>query len=223
MDQISGKYDYQYENSTSRYHHYYLIKPLLTLLAQSIYTVLEPGTKPRLLDIGSGNGSLTHFLAQQGYEVVGVEPSESGIQLANKSFPDCTFIQSDIYQLPDAKFKGQFDIVIAVEVIEHLFYPRELIKAAKNCLKPHGIFVLTTPYHGYIKNVLLALSGKMDQHFTSLWDGGHIKFFSVETLTNLLQSENFTNIQFKFAGRYPYCWKSMLCASHPRLMDREFN
>jgi hypothetical protein len=44
-------------------------------------------------------------------------------------------------------------------------------------------------------------------------DGGHIKFFSVPTMKDLLKSENYTNIKFKFAGRFPYLWKSMLCYS----------
>jgi hypothetical protein len=38
---------------------------------------------------------------------------------------------------------------------------------------------VSTPYHGYHKNLGLALSGKMDAHFTALWEGGHIKFFSI--------------------------------------------
>ncbi len=41
------------------------------------------------------------------------------------------------------------------------------------------------------------------------------EFFSVKTLTILLESENYTDINFKFAGRYPYLWKSMLCSSTP--------
>ena len=52
----------------------------------------------------------------------------------------------------------------------------------------------------------------MDGHFTTLWDGGHVKFFSVKTLSSLLESEDFTNLQFNFAGRLPYLWKSMLCS-----------
>ena len=43
--------------------------------------------------------------------------------------------------------------------------------------------MLSTPYHGYLKNLALAVSGRMDRHFTALHVGGHIKFFSIETLT----------------------------------------
>ncbi|NEP66980.1 MULTISPECIES: class I SAM-dependent methyltransferase [Moorena] len=166
-----------------------------------------------MLDIGCGNGSLTNFIAQQGYEVVGVEESESGIKLASDNFTDCQFIQGSIYNLPYAELSDKFDIVISLEVIEHLFYPKELVRAAKKVLKPHGRLIITTPYHGYLKNLMLAVTGKMDKHFTALWDCGHIKFFYVKTLTTLLESENYTDINFKFAGRYPYLWKSMLCSS----------
>jgi len=56
---------------------------------------------------------------------------------------------------------------------------------------------------------------KRYSHFTSLWDGGHVKFFSVATLRQLLETENYANIQFKFSGRIPLIWKSMLCSSSP--------
>ncbi|MEA5516921.1 class I SAM-dependent methyltransferase, partial [Nodularia sp. UHCC 0506] len=155
------------------------------------------------------------IIAQYGYEVVGVEESESGVQLATKAFPNCEFIQGSIYNLPYTKIGNNFDIVIAAEVVEHLFIPKELVKNAKKCLKPNGRLILTTPYHGYVKNTILALSGKMDRHFTALWDGGHIKFFSVATLTKLLESEGYGDIKFNFAGGFPYVWKSMLCSSTP--------
>ena len=89
-------------------------------------------------------------------------------------------------------------------------YPRELAKVAKRCLKNDGTVILTTPYHGYFKNLVLAITGKLDKHFTVLWDGGHIKFFSVKTLSTLLLEQGFADLQFKFAGRYPLLWKSML-------------
>jgi hypothetical protein len=61
----------------------------------------------------------------------------------------------------------------------------------------------------------------MDNHFHVLWDGGHIKFFSVKTLTALLKTEGFTDLHFNFAGRFPYLWKSMLCSCYP--IDQKLN
>ena len=142
-----------------------------------------------------------------------MEESKSGVQLAQEKFPDCRFIQGSIYDLPYTEIGGQFDLIISCEVIEHLFDPKAIVRNTKQLLKPNGRLILTTPYHGYLKNLALAISGKMDKHFTALWDGGHIKFFSVKTLKNLLTTEGYTNIEFKFAGRIPYLWKSMLCSS----------
>lgn len=157
---------------------------------------------------------MTNLIAQQGYEVIGIEESKSGLKLAEKRFPGCCFIQGSIYDLPYPKIGAtQFDIIISCEVIEHLFYPKALVRNTKQLLKPNGRLILTTPYHGYLKNLALAISGKMDKHFTALWDGGHIKFFSVVTMKSLLISEGYEDIKFKFAGRIPYLWKSMLCSA----------
>jgi 2-polyprenyl-3-methyl-5-hydroxy-6-metoxy-1,4-benzoquinol methylase len=214
MKTTASQYEYSYVDSNPVHHHDYLISPLLELLSQE---KLSSQAKPRVLDLGCGNGSLSHLIAQRGYEVVGVEDSEQGIAIARRSFPDCHFIQASIYELPYAELENSFDIVLSAEVIEHLLYPRELVRAAKKCLKPNGRLILTTPYHGYLKNLVLAVSGKMDTHFNPLWDGGHVKFFSVSTLTQLLETENYRNIKFKFSGRTPFIWKSMLCYSSPGL------
>ncbi|MBD1840927.1 class I SAM-dependent methyltransferase [Coleofasciculus sp. FACHB-64] len=213
MATILQRYQYPYQDSNLTNAHGFLMPPLLSIIQNNKNT--DDKKKLRILDLGAGNGSLSHAIAQKGYEVVGVEESEQGFSIAQHNFSDCHFIQASIYDLPYAELENSFDIVISVEVIEHLLYPRELVKAANKCLKPNGTLILTTPYHGYIKNIVLSLSGRMDKHFHVLWDGGHIKFFSVKTLTELLKSEGYTDIHFKFAGRFPYVWKSMLCSCSP--------
>lgn len=213
MQPTANPYEYTYQNSNPEHHHAYLIAPLLELIVQK---TLPSSSTLRILDLGCGNGHLTYLIAQQGYEVVGIDDSESGIKFARLSYPNCHFIQSSIYDLSNNNdLETSFDVVIAAEVIEHLLYPKELVRAAKKCLKPNGQLILTTPYHGYLKNLVLALSGKLDRHFTVLWDGGHVKFFSVATLKTMLELEGFTDIQFKFAGRLPLLWKSMLCSCTP--------
>jgi len=204
-------YEYSYTNAESGHHHHYLLPSLLKLLNKTKQKRTE---KLRVLDIGCGNGSLSNLIRKEGYEVIGIEDSLTGVTNASNNFPECKFINASVYDLPYSDLGGEFDIVISAEVIEHLIYPRELIKSAKNCLKPNGSLIITTPYHGYLKNLALAVTGKMDRHFTSLWDGGHIKFFSVKTLTSLLEEEQFHNIQFEFAGRLPYLWKSMLVSAN---------
>ncbi|MEE3718228.1 class I SAM-dependent methyltransferase [Tumidithrix elongata RA019] len=207
---------YPYQNSSAGHHHRYLLPPLVTMLSQIQLLHAQP---IRVLDLGCGNGSLSNAISQKGFEVVGVEDSESGVAIARQNFPACQFIHASIYDLPYGKLERAFDIAIAAEVIEHLLYPKELLQAAKRCLRSNGRLILTTPYHGYLKNLILAATGKMDSHFTVLWDGGHIKFFSVKTLSALLQQQGFTDLEFRFAGRLPYVWKSMLVSSTPTFLE----
>jgi 2-polyprenyl-3-methyl-5-hydroxy-6-metoxy-1,4-benzoquinol methylase len=113
--------------------------------------------------------------------------------------------------LPNEIQSVRFNLIISTEVVEHLYNPRGYIEFCKNILLSSGggEIIISTPYHGYFKNLVLAISGKMDSHFTVLWDGGHIKFWSVKTITKLLEEFNFEVVEFKGSGRLPYLWKSM--------------
>ncbi len=73
---------------------------------------------------------------------------------------------------------------------------------------------MSTPYHSYLKNVALAVSGKMDRHYTALWDHGHIKFWSRDTLGKLLEEAGFVNIRFERVGRIPVLAKSMIALAN---------
>jgi len=103
-----------------------------------------------------------------------------------------------------------FDLVISTEVVEHCFSPTTWALTAYAALRQGGIFVCSTPYHGYFKNLTLAATGKLDAHFPALWEGGHIKFFSRKTLTQLVEQAGFTPLSFNGSGRFPGLWKSML-------------
>jgi 2-polyprenyl-6-hydroxyphenyl methylase/3-demethylubiquinone-9 3-methyltransferase len=69
---------------------------------------------------------------------------------------------------------------------------------------------VTTPYHGYLKNLALAVTGSFDQHWAPLRDYGHVKFFSRRTLTQLFEEFGYTDISFRTAGRVPPLAKSMV-------------
>lgn len=199
--------EYRYDSAALCEHGDYLLPSLLPLL--------QSPRPLKVADLGCGNGSITNAIAQLGHDVTGVDSSKTAIEQAVRAYPACRFHCAGISSLPSDIERGTFDVVVSAETIEHLFEPRQLLRVARTLLKPDGRLILTTPYHGYLKNVALALSGKMDRHFTALWDGGHVKFFSVRTLTTLLAQEGFQGMHFTFAGRAPFLWKSMICTSRP--------
>lgn len=161
-----------------------------------------------ICDLGCGNGHVTGRLAALGYQVTGVDASASGIQIAQNAYPGVEFVHA----LIDRELSlGQFDLVVSSDVIEHLYRPSDLLEAAVSQLKPGGQILLGTPYHGYLKNFILAVTGKMEAHFSALHDGGHIKFFSVNTLSQLVRAHGFDDLSFTFYGRAPWLWKNMIC------------
>jgi 2-polyprenyl-6-hydroxyphenyl methylase/3-demethylubiquinone-9 3-methyltransferase len=101
-------------------------------------------------------------------------------------------------------------LVVSLEVIEHCFDPRRFARTFYNLIATGGVGILSTPYHGYLKNLALAVMGKWDDHLTVLWDGGHIKFFSIATLRTLLEETGFNNIRFVRVGRIQLLAKSMI-------------
>jgi len=164
----------------------------------------------RIVDIGCGNGALCGELASNGYEVVGCEPCAEIVHLAQRGAPGLLFHMLGVDDDPSVIGNENFDVAIATEVIEHLVRPFNLTRFAKQLLRPGGHLIISTPYHGYLKNLFLALTNSWDAHLSPFWDGGHIKFWSYKTLSQLLNGSGFRIVRFIGAGRLPFLWKSMI-------------
>lgn len=170
-----------------------VLRPVLDIISQH-----SPST---IIELGCGNGSFASLLSKH-CKVVALDSSTSGIEIARKNFENIEFFEDSVYADLKSKY-GTFDCVVSIEVIEHLYDPRKFIRNAYELLNDDGILVLSTPYHGYLKNLALALTGKLDAHFTALWDGGHIKFWSVETITKLLNENGLVVERVLRIGRVP--------------------
>jgi 2-polyprenyl-3-methyl-5-hydroxy-6-metoxy-1,4-benzoquinol methylase len=167
----------------------------------------------RVCDLGSGNGSLAGNLYDAGWDVVGVEPDGEGVEISRKQYPGISFhnlgVQDDAQIVLKAE-GGAFDAVVSTEVVEHLYSPHLLPIFARELLNDGGYLIVSTPYHGYLKNLALSIFGKWDSHHTPLWHGGHIKFWSRRTLSYLLEQTGFSVVAFYGVGRVPWLWKSMI-------------
>jgi len=195
--------DYGFRTGQAAHTFDYLQSPLLALLDKS--------RNRCILDLGCGNGYLANYLISEGFNAYGTDASEAGIAIASQSNPDRFFIQDlSTGKLPDGLQNLIFDTIISTEVIEHLYDPEGFIDFCKNVLKGKGEIIISTPYHGYLKNLALSLFNKWDAHHGPLWHGGHIKFWSKATLTSALTNAGFTVVAFEGCGRIPYFWKSMI-------------
>jgi 2-polyprenyl-3-methyl-5-hydroxy-6-metoxy-1,4-benzoquinol methylase len=206
--------EYEYFNASLGVEHQYLIPSVNSSIGDSLHSGAT------ILDLGCGNGAMLATFRDRGWKLYGTDFSESGIRNAGQAFPEITFVQADVGDpqkpLPQIleNLAGNVDLVLSTEVIEHLYYPKQFLHLAFRMLKPGGKIILSTPYHGYLKNLALAATGEMDKHFTVMWDHGHIKFWSRKTLTEALANTGFLRIEFHGVGRIPYLWKSMVMSAN---------
>jgi len=185
-------------------------------LAPAVLEALSDARGQQVLDLGCGNGSLTAELRYAGMQVTGIDLSASGIDAARASYPDIEWVQHDLaYPLP-VELSGRFDYVLAAEVIEHLFLPRSLFDRATEALGSSGILVVTTPYHGYLKNLALAVTGKFDRHWSPGWDFGHIKFFSRRSLFEMAVECGYQPYSWDLVGRIKPIAKTMVMQARLR-------
>jgi 2-polyprenyl-3-methyl-5-hydroxy-6-metoxy-1,4-benzoquinol methylase len=206
---MKGKYEanYKYEDAKLNDSHNFLLPKVYKILNKTNL----PNYKKSLFDLGCGNGSVANLLTKQGWDVVGVDASSEGIRQAKIAYPNLKLHYGSVYD-DLGKIYDKFPIVLSLEVIEHIYSPRDYVKTIYDLLEKKGKVIISTPYHGYLKNLALALTGKMDAHFTALWDGGHIKFWSIKTISTILKEAGFTDLRFEFAGRggFPLFAKSMI-------------
>ena len=146
----------------------------------------------RLLEIGSSLGYLLDVFRKDGWDVLGVEPfyqccrysrEELGLEIKNAILESA--------ELPDESF----DVVLLNHVIEHIDDPLRTLREVNRVLKPGGHFVIETPRYD---TLMFKLMGKRER---SVSCGGHIYFFTTESLKNLYEAAGFKTIELNYVGR----------------------
>ena len=196
--------DYGWNDESPEGSHAYLLPEVLRLLKKE--------TRGELIDIGTGNGALLPHWKASGWRVAAMEPDPRGFRLASERATEADVRRIALGDELPPEWMGRFDAGLCLEVVEHLYDPRQLPTTASMLLKKGGVVVVSTPYHGYLKNLAIALLGKWDFHHDPLWTGGHIKFWSRSKLERLFAEQGFRPVGFKGVGRLPYVWKSMVMA-----------
>ncbi len=170
-----------------------------------------------IVEFGCGNGHVAALLADMGHDVVGIDSSATAIAIARTRHTAARF---ELGSFDDGALLGAprpaADCVIALEVVEHLLYPARLFEAAAGVLRPGGLLLVSTPYHGYAKNLALSLINGWDRHFNVQNDSGHVKFFSNRALATMAGRFEFEDLRFRGAGRMPAVWKSTVMTARKK-------
>lgn len=204
---ISG---YKFKHASGLTSQSYLMPVVFSALEKHFSTT---SNDKKVFDLGCGNGSVGIELHHQGYKVTGVDPSIEGIAQASAKYPELDLHAGSAYEDLQSIY-GQYPALISLEVVEHVYDPRTYISTLFSLVEPGGVAIISTPYHGYFKNLMIALSGKFDKHVSPLWDHGHIKFWSIASLTKLILEAGFEAPEFHRVGRaIPALAKSMVAVT----------
>jgi SAM-dependent methyltransferase len=159
-----------------------------------------------VLDLGCGAGRFVRVLAEAGADPVGVEIAEGALARARRNLPgaDLRLAEPD-GTLPLAH--GECDLVWCSEVLEHVADTAYLLTEARRVLRPGGRLLLTTPDHGRLKAVLIALA-RFEAHFDPL--GDHLRFYTRRSLATTLDATGFTVTAITVAGGLPLLRESLV-------------
>lgn len=150
-----------------------------------------------ILDFGCGRGDFACFLSKAGYKVHGVDISNAALDKARQAYPHLLFERiGEMGQIP--VMDAVYDVVWESEVLEHIFDVHAHLSEINRVLKSGGLFILTTPFHGRMKNIAIALTN-FDRHFDP--EKSHIRFFDRSGLKRCLVRAGFTPVRWSGIGR----------------------
>lgn len=111
----------------------------------------RPVEGARLLEIGAGHGFFLDAARRAGYQVTGVELSQTAAAYARSSLG----LTIHSTQLADAPLDGRFDVVCAWDTLEHVPDPVEFWRAVRQVVAPDGVVLFSTPYFSSLPSRLL--------------------------------------------------------------------
>jgi methionine biosynthesis protein MetW len=169
---------------------------LSPMLRQLFEAHVAPGAA--CLDVGCGDGQTAGvWFRDHGRSYIGVDVSANAVASARAIGLEAHVIEAAA-SLPFGD--AEFDAVVCIEVLEHLFAPAAAVAEMLRVLKPRGVLLATVPNVAYWRRRLeLAVLGRFDPFGDGLsveqpWRDPHIRFFSVGTLRRMLDMAGFEDV-----------------------------
>lgn len=169
------------------------------------YVVHLVGSSKRVLELGCGPGSITKQLMQHGQcRVTALELDPEAI---TKVAPYCEAImQADLNsagwpQLLDGA--ERFDVVVAADVLEHLYDPWTTLKQMAGFISASGCLVISLPHVGHAAVVSCLINGDFEYRDWGLLDRTHIRFFGLKNMEELFARAGLKIIEVRYVVKPP--------------------
>jgi len=175
------------------------IKSLLTDIK------IKPGY--RILDLGCGEGTIGKILRETYDDKVyiqGNDISKIALEMARAYYDDVSLIDfnNDDFGI---SIHGKYDIIICLEVIEHLFKPENLLSKIVEIMDKNTILYISFPNICFWKYRLVFLGGRFPEESTLFHSSEHIQNFTYKSFNKLL--DEYKLRQIKLLGQFQFIYK----------------
>jgi ubiquinone/menaquinone biosynthesis C-methylase UbiE len=160
---------------------------------------VRPGQS--VLDLGAGDGAFAAEMARAGCSVVAVDVAEEALRRARARVAGLD-ARVAVEGEPLPLEEDSVDVVWAGEVLEHVADVVGLLAEVRRVLRWGGTLLVTTPYHGRVMLLALALRARAtDEHFDPRAD--HLRFFTARTFHAVLSDAGFADVEIEAVGGVP--------------------
>lgn len=166
------------------------------------------GQDKRVLELGSGPGSITRLLHGPGRcRVTALEREEQSAQLVAPYCERVLRLDLDdpawVVQLDSQAGHNAFDVAVAADVLEHLHDPLQTLRHMTRMLRPGGYVVVSLPNAGHNGVIAALASGRVRYGDTGLLDRTHIRFFGLHDMQALFDAAQLCIEAVHFVGLPP--------------------
>jgi 2-polyprenyl-3-methyl-5-hydroxy-6-metoxy-1,4-benzoquinol methylase len=178
------------------------------------HVVRMVGQDKKILEMGAGPGSITKHLKNSGRCVI------TAVEYDSTALPFLRPYCEDVYQLDlnqqdwDSALRkhAPFDVVVAADVLEHLYSPDAVLKRMATLINPSGYLVVSLPHVSHAGVMAAMLNENFQYGDWGLLDRTHIRFFGLHDIETLFSSAEMKIVAKEFVMRVPEktefadCW-----------------
>jgi 2-polyprenyl-3-methyl-5-hydroxy-6-metoxy-1,4-benzoquinol methylase len=176
------------------------------------------GSGASILELGCHSGYLSEYLASMGNTVFGLDSDSAAVERARSRG-----VAAEVRDLEEAdvlRDQRGFDVILALNVLEHLHDPASLLDSALAAVAESGRLIVSVPNVAHYRIRARLLRGRFAYEDHGTMDRTHLRFFTRRTLRELLTEAGWAVAQERFspgivAGRLRPKLHNWLATNHP--------
>ena len=151
-----------------------------------------------ILDIGCGGGLISEPMARLGAKVTGIDASEKNINIAKLHSKKNRLLINYLHASPEnLKYFEKFDVILNLEIVEHVDNLNLYIKSCYNLLKKNGLMFTATINRSFVSYIKAIIGAEYLLRWLPIGTHDWNKFIKPEELDKILTLEKFSSLDIK--------------------------